>query len=175
MKPAESASHRTQSLKSHSLAFTTDPEHGIRVPVTEIALEPSPGGVGNPPVPGLPHGRPGQRPGPRASSRSGRPGLRPGRTPNLRRPRTGAARRRQVGGAPRRGVGRVEGRPAGAAPRRRRQDRHADALRTGRGHHPGDAVRGAARELRCGTGPQRSGRGPRHHPQQRQPPANPSR
>ena len=27
----------------------TDPEHGIRVPVTEIALEPSPGGVRNPP------------------------------------------------------------------------------------------------------------------------------
>ena len=39
----------TQSLKSHSLAFSTDPEHGIRVPVTEIALEPSPGGVRNPP------------------------------------------------------------------------------------------------------------------------------
>ena len=38
-----------QSLKSHSLAFTTDPEHGLRVPVTEIALEPSPGGVENPP------------------------------------------------------------------------------------------------------------------------------
>lgn len=39
----------TQSLKSHSLAFSTDPEHGIRVPVTEIALEPSPGGIRNPP------------------------------------------------------------------------------------------------------------------------------
>ncbi|MGY3379314.1 phosphomethylpyrimidine synthase [Arthrobacter sp. TE12231] len=47
--PADSEAGATQSLKSHSLAFTTDPEHGIRVPVTEIALEPSPGGVENPP------------------------------------------------------------------------------------------------------------------------------
>ena len=39
----------TQSLKSHSLVFTTAPDHGIRVPVTEIALEPSPDGVENPP------------------------------------------------------------------------------------------------------------------------------
>ncbi|WP_157360970.1 phosphomethylpyrimidine synthase ThiC [Arthrobacter sp. EPSL27] len=37
----------TQSLKSHGLAYVED--GGIRVPVTEIALEPSPGGTANPP------------------------------------------------------------------------------------------------------------------------------
>jgi phosphomethylpyrimidine synthase len=37
----------TQSLKSHGLAHVED--GGIRVPVTEIALEPSPGGVEKPP------------------------------------------------------------------------------------------------------------------------------
>jgi phosphomethylpyrimidine synthase len=31
------------------LAFTTDEEHGIRVPVTEIALADSPGGAANAP------------------------------------------------------------------------------------------------------------------------------
>lgn len=39
----------TQSLKSHALAFVTDAEHGIRVPVTEIALADSPGGAVNAP------------------------------------------------------------------------------------------------------------------------------
>ena len=62
---AQHGRSRHQSLKSHSLAFSTDPEHGIRVPVTEIALEPSPGGVRNPPFRVVPHGRPGQRSGPR--------------------------------------------------------------------------------------------------------------
>jgi phosphomethylpyrimidine synthase len=39
----------TQSLKSHSLAFLEDADTGIRVPVTEIALEPSPNGEANAP------------------------------------------------------------------------------------------------------------------------------
>ncbi|HAG61168.1 MAG TPA: phosphomethylpyrimidine synthase ThiC, partial [Arthrobacter bacterium] len=39
----------TQSLKSHSLAFISDEATGIRVPVTEIALEPSPNGEANGP------------------------------------------------------------------------------------------------------------------------------
>ncbi|MFY9633670.1 MAG: phosphomethylpyrimidine synthase ThiC [Cellulosimicrobium cellulans] len=39
----------TQSLKSHSLAFINDGDSGIRVPVTEIALEPSPNGDANGP------------------------------------------------------------------------------------------------------------------------------
>ncbi|MCU1511376.1 MAG: phosphomethylpyrimidine synthase ThiC [Arthrobacter sp.] len=39
----------TQSLRAHSLAFATDAEHGIRVPVTEIALADSPGGASNAP------------------------------------------------------------------------------------------------------------------------------
>ena len=44
-----SAQEVTQSLKSHSLAFLEDAETGIRVPVTEIALEPSPNGEANAP------------------------------------------------------------------------------------------------------------------------------
>ncbi|MEV7604888.1 phosphomethylpyrimidine synthase ThiC [Paenarthrobacter sp. NPDC089322] len=40
----------TQSLKSHSLAYVEDRETGIRVPVTEIALEPSPNGQANAPL-----------------------------------------------------------------------------------------------------------------------------
>ena len=40
----------TQSLKSHSLAYLEDPDNGIRVPVTSIALEPSPNGEANPPL-----------------------------------------------------------------------------------------------------------------------------
>ncbi|MFF1880834.1 phosphomethylpyrimidine synthase ThiC [Pseudarthrobacter sp. NPDC058196] len=39
----------TQSLASHSLAWIDDASSGIRVPVTEIALEPSPNGTPNPP------------------------------------------------------------------------------------------------------------------------------
>jgi phosphomethylpyrimidine synthase len=39
----------TQSLKSHSLAYIEDAASEIRVPVTEIALEPSPNGRPNPP------------------------------------------------------------------------------------------------------------------------------
>ena len=39
----------TQSLKSHSLAYVEDETAGIRVPVTEIALEPSPNGRPNAP------------------------------------------------------------------------------------------------------------------------------
>ena len=39
----------TQSLKSHSLAFIHDEAAGIRVPVTEIALEASPNGSPNQP------------------------------------------------------------------------------------------------------------------------------
>ena len=39
----------TQSLKSHSLAYVADEACGIRVPVTEIALEPSPNGQPNAP------------------------------------------------------------------------------------------------------------------------------
>src|SRR4051812_9364917 len=39
----------TQSLKSHSLAFIEDAGSGIKVPVTEIALEPSPNGQPNAP------------------------------------------------------------------------------------------------------------------------------
>jgi len=37
------------AMNSHSLAYARDPEHGISVPVTEIALEDSPNGVKNPP------------------------------------------------------------------------------------------------------------------------------
>jgi len=40
----------TQSLKSHSLAWLEDPKNGLRVPVTEIALEPSPNGQANKPL-----------------------------------------------------------------------------------------------------------------------------
>ena len=40
----------TQSLKSHALAYIEDDESGIRVPVTRIALEPSPGGKDNAPL-----------------------------------------------------------------------------------------------------------------------------
>jgi len=43
------AQNETQSLKSHSLAFIADEATGIRVPVTEIALEDSPGGAANAP------------------------------------------------------------------------------------------------------------------------------
>ncbi|HEX9087142.1 MAG TPA: phosphomethylpyrimidine synthase ThiC [Arthrobacter sp.] len=39
----------TRSLESHSLAFASDPEHGIRVPVTDIALADSPDGTANAP------------------------------------------------------------------------------------------------------------------------------
>ena len=37
------------AMKSHSLAYARDTEHGIRVPVTQIALDDSPNGVKNPP------------------------------------------------------------------------------------------------------------------------------
>lgn len=49
--PAQNAAaaSETQSLKSHSLAFINDEATGIRVPVTEIALEPSPNGEANGP------------------------------------------------------------------------------------------------------------------------------
>lgn len=40
----------TQSLRSHSLAWLEDHDAGIRVPVTEIALEPSPNGQANAPL-----------------------------------------------------------------------------------------------------------------------------
>lgn len=40
----------TGSLKSHSLAYLEDPDNGIRVPVTEITLEPSPNGEANTPL-----------------------------------------------------------------------------------------------------------------------------
>ncbi|MET1021573.1 MAG: phosphomethylpyrimidine synthase ThiC [Arthrobacter sp.] len=36
------------AINSHQLAYALDPEHGIRVPVTAIALENSPNGVKNP-------------------------------------------------------------------------------------------------------------------------------
>ncbi len=36
------------AMKSHSLSYARDPEHGIRVPVTQIALDDSPNGVKNP-------------------------------------------------------------------------------------------------------------------------------
>ncbi|MFP5367097.1 MAG: phosphomethylpyrimidine synthase ThiC, partial [Actinomycetes bacterium] len=39
----------THSLKSHSLAYLEDPDSGIRVPITEIALEASPNGLANEP------------------------------------------------------------------------------------------------------------------------------
>ena len=50
--PAQDAAEatETQSLRSHSLAYLEDAEHGIRVPVTEIALEPSPGNRPNAPL-----------------------------------------------------------------------------------------------------------------------------
>ena len=41
--------HPPSRWSSRSLAFTTDAEHGIRVPVTEIALADSPGGAANAP------------------------------------------------------------------------------------------------------------------------------
>ncbi|NQD89731.1 phosphomethylpyrimidine synthase ThiC, partial [Paenarthrobacter sp. CM16] len=39
----------TKAMKSHSLAYREDKENGIRVPFTEIALEPSPNGKANHP------------------------------------------------------------------------------------------------------------------------------
>ena len=114
-------------------------------------------GPGSDPVVGLDPFRRGMDRGPR-------------RHRALQRPGTEPARRRQVGRAPRRSLRGVEGRAAGAPPRRRRPDRHPDALRPAGRDHPGDAVRRPARELRRGTGPQRSGGRPRHHPQQHQPP-----
>ena len=47
--PAGNQPPVTQSLKSHSLAYLEDDGNGIRVPVTEIRLEPSPNGVPNQP------------------------------------------------------------------------------------------------------------------------------
>src|SRR6476660_6228137 len=45
---AETGQATTQSLKSHSLAYLEG--DGLRVPVTEIALEPSPNGEQNEPL-----------------------------------------------------------------------------------------------------------------------------
>src|ERR687893_70301 len=47
-KDAASGADITQSLKSHSLAYIEG--GGLRVPVTEIALEPSPSGEQNEPL-----------------------------------------------------------------------------------------------------------------------------
>src|ERR687890_528313 len=46
--PKEAGADGTQSLKSHSLAYIEG--DGLRVPVTEIALEPSPSGEQNEPL-----------------------------------------------------------------------------------------------------------------------------
>ena len=47
---ASAEEHGTEQHPSHSLAWVEDAAHGIRVPVTEIALEDSPDGTPNPPL-----------------------------------------------------------------------------------------------------------------------------
>lgn len=42
---------------SHALSYVLDEEHGLRVPVTEIRLNDSPGGGAEPAAAGLPHCR----------------------------------------------------------------------------------------------------------------------
>ena len=143
----------TQSLNSHSLAFTTDAEHGIRVPVTEIALADSPGGPANAPFRVYRTAGPGSDPV---------RGLEPFRAPWIAaradtEPYAGRPRDLLDDGrsAVRRGAASAEWRGARPAPRRAVEGRTVTQMRYARdgAHHAGDAVRRAARELRRRAGP----------------------
>ena len=50
MSIASTETSSSEQHPAHSLSFLEDAEHGIRVPVTQIALDDSPNGEANPPL-----------------------------------------------------------------------------------------------------------------------------